>query len=181
LFEILGNADIVFNPNRPELNHKLGIDWRTLTARFPKLIVVSVTFFGAESRYKNLRGGDLVATHMSGVGYETPWRQVEAMLKQAAARTPGIKTEPAPFVQQLALADFAVTYELNVYCDKPQGMASLRTALHANVLDLFNEYGVQIMTPAYEGDPAQPKLVPREQWFAAPALRPDGGPARAGS
>ncbi|HWN56767.1 MAG TPA: CoA transferase, partial [Methylomirabilota bacterium] len=76
LFELLGSADIVFNPNRPELNHKLGIDWRTLTARFPKLIVVSVTFFGAESRYKNLRGGDLVATHMSGVGYETPWHQV---------------------------------------------------------------------------------------------------------
>jgi len=76
LFELLGNADIVFNPNRPELNHKLGIDWRTLTAGFPKLIVVSVTFFGAESRYKNLRGGDLVATHMSGVGYETPWHQV---------------------------------------------------------------------------------------------------------
>jgi len=35
-----------------------------------------MTFFGAESRYKNLRGGDLVATHMSGVGYETPWHQV---------------------------------------------------------------------------------------------------------
>ena len=76
LFELLGNADIVFNPNRPELNHKLGIDWRALTARFPRLIVVSVTFFGTESRYKNLRGGDLVATHMSGVGYETPWHQV---------------------------------------------------------------------------------------------------------
>lgn len=28
---------------------------------------------------------------------------------------------------------------------------------------------VQIMTPAYEGDPAQPKLVPREQWHAEPA------------
>ena len=76
LFDLLGNADIVFNPNRPELNQKLGIDWRTLTARFPNLIVVSVTFFGAESPYKNLRGGDLVATHMSGVGYETPWHQV---------------------------------------------------------------------------------------------------------
>jgi crotonobetainyl-CoA:carnitine CoA-transferase CaiB-like acyl-CoA transferase len=76
LFDLLGSADIVFNPNRPEVNEKLGIDWRTLTARFPKLIVVSVTFFGAESQYKNLRGGDLVATHMSGVGYETPWHQV---------------------------------------------------------------------------------------------------------
>ena len=74
--DLLAQADIVFNPNRPEVNEKLGIDWRTLTARFPKLIVVSITFFGAESEYRNLRGGDLVATHMSGVGYETPWHQV---------------------------------------------------------------------------------------------------------
>ena len=76
MFDLLASADIVFNPNRPEVNEKLGIDWRTLTARFPKLIVVSITFFGAESAYRNLRGGDLVATHMSGVGYETPWHQV---------------------------------------------------------------------------------------------------------
>ncbi len=76
VFDLLAAADIVFNPNRPEVNEKLGIDWRTLTSRFPKLIVVSITFFGAESAYKNLRGGDLVATHMSGVGYETPWHQV---------------------------------------------------------------------------------------------------------
>jgi crotonobetainyl-CoA:carnitine CoA-transferase CaiB-like acyl-CoA transferase len=76
VFDLLASADIVFNPNRPEVNEKLGIDWRTLTERFPKLIVVSITFFGAESEYKNLRGGDLIATHMSGVGYETPWHQV---------------------------------------------------------------------------------------------------------
>ena len=76
VFDLLASADIVFNPNRPEVNEKLGIDWSTLTSRFPKLIVVSITFFGAESAYRNLRGGDLIATHMSGVGYETPWHQV---------------------------------------------------------------------------------------------------------
>jgi hypothetical protein len=43
--------------------------------------------------------------------------------------------------------------------------------LHRNVLDVFNEYGVQIMTPAYEGDPSEPKLVPQERWFSAPAAR----------
>jgi len=37
---------------------------------------------------------------------------------------------------------------------------------------VFNEYGVAIMTPAYEGDPADPKLVPRDQWYAAPAVSP---------
>ena len=29
------------------------------------------------------------------------------------------------------------------------------------------------MTPAYEGDPEQPKVVPREQWFTAPARPAD--------
>jgi hypothetical protein len=48
-------------------------------------------------------------------------------------------------------------------------MNRLYTELHRNILDQFNEYGVQIMTPAYEGDPEQPKLVPKEQWYLAPA------------
>jgi hypothetical protein len=81
---------------------------------------------------------------------------------------------PAPFVLQQALGDFCVTYQLNVYCDQPQQMAQLYSALHRNILDMFNEYGVQIMTPAYEGDPAQPKVVPKEQWYAAPARGPGG-------
>jgi hypothetical protein len=34
---------------------------------------------------------------------------------------------------------------------------------------VFNEYGVQIMTPAYEGDPAEPKIVRQGEWHAAPA------------
>jgi hypothetical protein len=45
----------------------------------------------------------------------------------------------------------------------------LYTELHRNILDVFNEYGVQIMTPAYECDPEQPKIVPRNQWHAEPA------------
>jgi small-conductance mechanosensitive channel len=109
-----------------------------------------------------------------GIGYETPWRQVEAILLEAAGRTKGIKAEPAPFVRQQALGDFCVTYELNVYCGDAQAMGALYTGLHRNILDVFNEYGVQIMTPAYEGDPAEPKVVAKDQWFAAPA-RPATG------
>jgi hypothetical protein len=48
-------------------------------------------------------------------------------------------------------------------------MFLLYSALHRNILDVFNEYDVQIMTPAYEGDPERPKVVPRGQWFASPA------------
>jgi small-conductance mechanosensitive channel len=117
------------------------------------------------------RQGKLILHTTIGIGYEVPWRQVEAMLLLAAARTEGILHEPPPFVLQRQLADFAVTYELNAYCNDAQSMMRLYSSLHRNILDLFNEYGVQIMTPAYEGDPERPKVVPKDQWFAAPARK----------
>jgi small-conductance mechanosensitive channel len=107
-----------------------------------------------------------------GIGYETPWRQVEAMLLMAAERTPGLLRQPPPFILQQALGDFCITYELNVYCDAPEAMYRLYTELHRHILDVFNEYNVQIMTPAYVSDPEQPKVVPKEQWFMAPAQVP---------
>lgn len=109
-----------------------------------------------------------------GIGYEMPWRQVEALLLMAAARTEGLKREPAPFVLQQVLGDFCITYELNAYCDDPSAMMGLYSSLHSNILDVFNEYGVQIMTPAYVADTPQPKLVAKEQWFTAPAVQPKG-------
>ena len=108
-----------------------------------------------------------------GIGYETPWRQVEAMLLMAAERTPGVLTQPAPFVLQRALADYSVTYELNVYAAEARMMLELYHELHRQILDVFNQYGIQIMTPAYMGDPTVPKVVSSERWFAAPA-RPPG-------
>jgi small-conductance mechanosensitive channel len=109
-----------------------------------------------------------------GIGYETPWRQVEAILIEAAVRTPGLLREPKPFVLEKELRTFDVDYELNVYCDRPNSTASLYAALHRNILDLCNEYGVQIMTPAYEGDPKDTKVVAKDQWYAAPAT-PESG------
>ena len=69
-----------------------------------------------------------------------------------------------------------MTYELNVYCRNVQAMAQLYTELHRNILDVFNEYGVQIMTPAYEGDPEEPKVVPRKDWYTSPAAGPAARP-----
>jgi hypothetical protein len=46
-------------------------------------------------------------------------------------------------------------------------MAKLYTALHRNILDVFNEHGVQIMTPAYESDPAEPKIVAPDHKYEA--------------
>jgi crotonobetainyl-CoA:carnitine CoA-transferase CaiB-like acyl-CoA transferase len=76
LLQLLARADVLFNPNMPSANERIGLDWRELTSRFPRLVVVSMGFFGCDSPYKNLRGGDLIANHMSGVTYETPYNQV---------------------------------------------------------------------------------------------------------
>jgi len=112
--------------------------------------------------------------HMSvGIGYETPWRQVEAMLLEAAALTPNLLKKPPPFVLQQSLGDFCVTYELNAYCDRPNDMMKFYTLLSQNILDVFNEYGVQIMTPAYMADTEQPKIVPKDQWYIPPATPPE--------
>lgn len=120
--------------------------------------------------YSSMAGDTGLILHTKvGIGYEVPWRQVEAMLIEAAGRTSGLLREPPPFVLQTALADFSVIYELNVFCNDASSMPRLYTALHQNILDVFNEYEVQIMTPAYEADPAEPKLVPKGQWYAEPA------------
>ena len=123
--------------------------------------------------YSSLAGVQGLTLHTEvGIGYETPWRQVEGMLLAAAHRTSGLSTEPIPFVLLKKLGDFAVTYELNVNCRNVKAMNELYTAMHRNILDVFNEYGVQIMTPAYEGDPAEAKVVPPKDWYAAPASAP---------
>ncbi len=106
-----------------------------------------------------------------GIGYEVPWRQVEAMLLEAARATGGVQHDRA-FVLLKELGDFAVVYELNVPCAEPARMEALYSELHRNILDAFNKYGVQIMTPAYEGDTSDPKIVAPARWFAAPAVPP---------
>lgn len=168
--------------DRIKVNEILGdvMERRILTTRLRSLkneeIIVPnseilnnhVTNYSAAAREKGL-----ILHTTVGIGYETPWRQVEAMLIEAADRTPGLLKDPPPFVLQLALGDFCVTYELNVYCDRPYYMMELYTGLSQNILDVFNEHGVQIMTPAYMADAEQPKIVPKDQWYTPPAKPPD--------
>ncbi|HEY4745741.1 MAG TPA: hypothetical protein VIH45_13840, partial [Desulfuromonadaceae bacterium] len=132
---------------------------------------------GNVTNYSSMAGTRGLILHTTvGIGYETPWRQVEAMLLRAAERTPGLLSEPSPFILLNGLGDFAVTYELNVYTDNPHTIARTYTELHRQILDDFNEYGVQIMTPSYESDPDEPKVVPKSRWYDAPAQPPVSGP-----
>lgn len=154
------------------------------TPKNEEVVIPNSTILNSEvTNYSTMAKSDGLILHTCvGIGYETPWRQVEAMLLLAAERTPGLAPDRKPFVLQKGLGDFAVTYEINVHCDDPSRVPFLYSELHRQILDVFNEYGIQIMTPAYEGDPEQPKVVPREQWFTAPASPvPAGASAPAAS
>ena len=134
----------------------------------PNAVVVTTTI----KNYSRLCADEGVIIHTSvTIGYDTPWRQVQALLRMAAERTPGLRQTPPPFVYQTALSDFYVEYQLNAYLGEPERRIRILSELHANIVDCFNEYGVQIMSPNYEADTQTPKLVPKEQWYAAPATR----------
>jgi small-conductance mechanosensitive channel len=117
------------------------------------------------------KGAGFVLDTTVTIGYDTPWRQVHELLVQAALRTPGVLADPAPHVFQTSLSDFYPAYRLvcQALPSQPRPRAELLSALHANIQDLFNEYGVQIMSPHYFKDPETPKTVPKSHWFAPPA------------
>jgi small-conductance mechanosensitive channel len=116
------------------------------------------------------------------IGYDTPWRQVHALLLLAAERTPGVRKQPPPVVRQTALQDFYVQYTLLVSLEHPSRRLSILDRLHASIQDAFNEFDVQIMSPNYEADPEGRKTVPRDRWFAAPApSKPEEGMLGSGS
>ncbi len=126
-------------------------------------------------------GGGFVLDTTVTIGYSVPWRQVHAMLEEGARRTPGIAASPKPYVRQTGLSDFYVEYRLVAYStvERPGQRADVLNQLHANIQDVFNEYGVQIMSPHYVIDPPEPQVVPKANWHLAPAHRaaaPDDDP-----
>jgi small-conductance mechanosensitive channel len=133
----------------------------------PNALVISQT----TTDYSRLPEGVLTPTSVT-IGYDAPWRQVHSLLLTAAEQTPGLRREVKPVVIQSALQDFYVQYTLLVPLERQDARLITMAALHANIQDLFNQYGVQIMSPHYMVDPAVPKIVPKQQWFAAPA-RPE--------
>jgi len=83
------------------------------------------------------------------IGYDAPWRTVHELLINAALSTDGIMKEPMPFVLQMELSDFYVTYQVHGYTKTPNKMALIYDVLHRNIQDKFNEAGVEIMSPHY--------------------------------
>ena len=149
---------------------------RVHTGMGEELTLPNATILGSVTRNfsRAAQREGIVLTADVSIGYDVPWRQVDALLVAAAQRTPGVRALPAPRVYQTALGDFYVAYRL--VCESvataPAARAEASSALYAAILDVFNEHGVQIMSPHYLGDPATPKIVPPADWHRPPAPPP---------
>jgi small-conductance mechanosensitive channel len=83
------------------------------------------------------------------IGYDVPWRQVHGLLLAAAGEVKTISAEPAPFVLQLALNDFHISYELNASLRDVSTYRQSLSDLLGAIQDQFAAADVEILSPAY--------------------------------
>lgn len=186
--QLVGGLTVVYNRTcRPGDYVRIGehegtitrmglISTRLVTNRNEEIVLPNSQLSnGSLVNYSHLNETDSVLAPVTvTIGYNTPWRQVHALLLEAAKRTAGLKPQPQPIVLQRGLSDFYVEYELRVPLEKPAQRPAVLSQLHGNIQDVFNEYGVQIMSPHYLADPPQAAIVPKEKWFEPPARKESG-------
>lgn len=90
--------------------------------------------------------GIIVHTQFT-MGYDINWRTCERLLIDAALATKHIEHHPRPFVLAHALDDSYLTYEINAYTHYSQDLLTVYSELHKNVVDKFNEAGIEVMAP----------------------------------
>ena len=97
-------------------------------------------------------------------GYEVPWQQVHQLMIQSALATPHIEAEPRPFVLQTKLDDWYVVYQINAYTRHPEKMSAIYSDLHQNILDIFHEAGIEVMSPHFMGvRQSEQPFIPEKQ------------------
>ena len=71
LKKLVETADVVVENFRPDVKHRLGVDYEALSAVNPKLIYTSISAFGQEGPYRKRPGFDLIAQGMGGLMWLT--------------------------------------------------------------------------------------------------------------
>jgi crotonobetainyl-CoA:carnitine CoA-transferase CaiB-like acyl-CoA transferase len=71
LKRLVKTADVLVENYRPDVKHKLGIDYETLARENPRLIYASISGFGQDGPYRDRAGFDQVAQGMGGLMWVT--------------------------------------------------------------------------------------------------------------
>lgn len=104
---------------------------------------------GTITNYSKEEGNHIILHTTITLGYDLPWQTAEKLLLAAASNTQLIEKEPAPFVLQKSLDDYYVSYELNAYTQHSRKMPFIYSEINKNILDIFNDAGLEILSPAY--------------------------------
>jgi formyl-CoA transferase len=67
LTRLAERADVVVENFRPDVKHRLGIDYESLSAINPRLVYASISGFGQDGPYKDRPGFDQIAQGMGGL------------------------------------------------------------------------------------------------------------------
>jgi formyl-CoA transferase len=67
LFRLLRQADVLVENFRPDVKHRLGIDYESLSAIRPELVYASISGFGQDGPYADRPGFDQIAQGMGGL------------------------------------------------------------------------------------------------------------------
>lgn len=84
------------------------------------------------------------------ISYDVSWTKVHELLKEVADRTDFLMKKPKPFIQQEALDEFYVSYQLNVYTRDADRMPHIYSELRKNIQDVFGQAGVELLSPHYQ-------------------------------
>jgi crotonobetainyl-CoA:carnitine CoA-transferase CaiB-like acyl-CoA transferase len=67
LLELVKTADVVVENYRPDVKYRLGVDYESLKAVNPRIVLASISGFGQDGPYRERPGFDQIAQGMSGL------------------------------------------------------------------------------------------------------------------
>ena len=102
------------------------------------------TNFSTDSSSKGL----IIYTEFA-LGYDIDWEKVHEVAIKAALKIPEIKKNPKPFVFQLRLDDFYVTYQINAYIQNANRQEFIYSDLRRQLIEEFNEAGIELLSPHF--------------------------------
>ncbi|EDM38005.1 putative transmembrane ion channel [Pedobacter sp. BAL39] len=114
----------------------------------PNSMILSSSTINYSSHTKNERQG-LIVHYTVTVGYDVAWQQVYQLLIEAALKTTHVLSEPQPFVLQISLDDYYISYQINAYTNEANKQALIYSNLLENIQDVFKQANIEIMSPSY--------------------------------
>jgi small-conductance mechanosensitive channel len=127
---------------------RLRLVGNNMVVTIPNSIILSSSLKNYTASIRESQTPVVLGTTLT-LGYDVPWRQLHATLIAAARATPGILSDPEPFVLQKSLDDFYVSYELKAATHFPECLPRIYSDLHQNIQDFCADVGIEIMSPHY--------------------------------